>query len=157
MACLIIFYFAGDIWSENGVALLGVMGYWIDRNFELQEKLLVIEGWGVDAHTGDNIKKKTLEIMHNQWGIGESPEDVPNRVHGSTPDEGSNMLKGWNCFEGSSCVCHRVQNALKCALNCTPGVVALVKKVKGICSHFHRSTKVCIVYMLRVFAIFIMS
>jgi hypothetical protein len=50
-----------------------------------------------------------------------------------------------------------VQNALKCALNCTLGVVALVKKVKGICSHFHRSTKVCLVYMLRVFAIFIMS
>ena len=94
MACLIIFYFAGDIWSENGIALLGVMGYWINRNFELQEDLLVIEGWGVDAHTRDNINKKTLEIMHNQWGIGESPEDVPNRVHGSTPHEGSNMLKG---------------------------------------------------------------
>jgi hypothetical protein len=27
---------------------------------------------------------------------------VPQRVHGCTPDEGSNMLKGWDVFEGES-------------------------------------------------------
>ena len=136
-------FHAGDIWSENGVSLLGILGYWINKHFELKEKLLEVEGWGRERHTGDNIKKKTLDILHNVWGIGTSPDDVPNCVHGSTPDEGSNMLKAWNCFEGGACVCHRAQSALRCALKINSHTETLVRKVKGIVAHFHRSQKVC--------------
>jgi hypothetical protein len=66
----------------------------------LQERLLLAMPFSKEAHTGDVIKQKTLEGLHKKWRIGDNPDDVPNRVHGCTPDEGSNMLKGWNMFEG---------------------------------------------------------
>ena len=59
----------GDIWSENGISILAVMGYWITKNMQLREKLLVVIGWEKDRHTGDNIKAKTLEGLHKTWGI----------------------------------------------------------------------------------------
>jgi hypothetical protein len=118
------------------------MGYWITKSFQLREKLLVVIGWDKDRHTGDNIKAKTLEGLHKTWSIGQSPADVPSRVFGSTPDEGSNMLKAWNVFEGSACVAHRASTALGYALKVNCEAMALVKKIKGIISHFHKSTKV---------------
>ena len=51
------------------------------------------------------------------------------------------MLKAWKIFEGSGCVCHRAVNCLKHALK-GEHIAELVRKVKGICSHFHRSVKV---------------
>ena len=132
----------GDIWSENGISILAVMGYWITKNMQLREKLLVVIGWEKDRHTGDNIKAKTLEGLHKTWGIGQSVADVPNRVFGSTPDEGSNMLKAWKVFEGSGCVAHLGSSALGCALKVNSEVMSLVKKIKGIIAHFHKSNKV---------------
>lgn len=95
-------YFTGDIWSENGKSVFVVTGYCITRPplMRLQERLLLAISFTKDAHTGDNIKQKALEGLHKKWRIVDSPEDVSNRVHGCTPDEGSNMLKGWNMFEG---------------------------------------------------------
>ncbi len=108
----------------------------------MNEKLLLIDGFSKEAHTGEAIRKKTLEGLHQRWGIAETPELVPTRVHGSTPDEGSNILKAWQLFEGGACVCHRAQSALRNALKVDSKVVGLVKKVKGIVAHFHRSNKV---------------
>ena len=116
LVVIIICKYAGDIWSENSISLFAIMGYWIDRNWQLNEKLLYIEGFSNEAHTGDNIKARTLKGLHERWGIGNKPEDVPDRVHGSTPDEGSNILKAWKMFEGAPCVCHRGQSALRTAL-----------------------------------------
>jgi hypothetical protein len=83
-----------------------------------------------------------VKELHEKCGIGMSPGDVANRVHGCTPDEGSNMLLGWNIFEGAGCVCHRM---CRCLVYCLEDfeVAPIVKKVKGICAHFHRSQKVC--------------
>ena len=132
----------GDIWSENGISLLAIMGYWITSAFQYRERLLVLEGWDRERHTGDNIKDKTLNSMHEIWGIGETPQKVPEHVFGSTPDEGSNMLKAWKMFEGSGCVTHRASSGLGDALNVSTQSKALVRKIKGIVAHFHRSTKV---------------
>lgn len=33
---------SGDIWSENGVALFVIMGYWIDKGFVFHEKVKVL-------------------------------------------------------------------------------------------------------------------
>ena len=133
---------AGDIWSENGISLFAIIGYWIDGNWQMNERLLLADGFSTDAHSGEEIRERTLEGLHQRWGIAESPDMVPFRVHGSTPDEGANMLKAWQMFEGGACVCHRAQSALRNALKVDHRVVALVKKVKGIVAHFHRSNKV---------------
>ena len=95
---------AGDIWSENGIAVFAVTGYWISPPplMKLQERLLICIPFNKEAHTGDIIKKKTVETLHKKWKIGETPDDVPDRVHGCTPDQGSNMLAGWNIFEGNN-------------------------------------------------------
>jgi hypothetical protein len=74
-------------------------------------------------------------------GIGESKESVPSYIHTSTPDEGSNMLAGWIEFEGAGCVCHRENNCLGKAMSCD-AIAPLLKKIKGICAHFHRTDKV---------------
>ena len=74
--------------------------------------------------------------------MADAPELVAERVHGCTPDEGSNMLKGWRIFEGSGCVCHRAQSSLRVALSGDEDVQSLISKIKGIVAHFHRSVKV---------------
>lgn len=33
---------SGDIWSENGIALFVIMGYWIDKGFVFHEKVNVL-------------------------------------------------------------------------------------------------------------------
>ena len=81
-------------------------------------------------------------LLQTRHGLGESEKDIVTRVHGCTPDEGSNMLKAWKIFEGAGCVCHRAQNSLKKAMETVEAVVDLMKKIKGITAHFHRSTKV---------------
>ena len=42
---------SADIWGENGISLLGVMGHWIDENWEMKEKLLLCEPFGEVRHT----------------------------------------------------------------------------------------------------------
>lgn len=100
-----------------------------------------MKGFADVPHTGEEIRKTTLKELHEKCGIGSSPEDVVNRVHGSTPDEGSNILLGWKVFEGAGCVCHRANRCLHYCLE-HEDVAPIVKKIKGICAHFHRSQKV---------------
>jgi hypothetical protein len=133
----------GDIWSENGISLFCITGYRICKDFLFHEDLLCAEKFSEVAHTGENIRKMTCQQLHDKWGIGTSPETALDRIHGCTPDEGANMLKGWEGMEGGGCVCHRQQTCLKHAL-AVPEVSLLVKKVKGICGHFNRSDKVII-------------
>ena len=51
------------------------------------------------------------------------------------------MIKEWKEMEGSGCVCHRGQNCLGGALS-IESIKPLLKNIKGICAHFHRSDKV---------------
>jgi hypothetical protein len=79
--------------------------------------------------------------LFERWGIGTSVETAFERIHGCTPDEGANMLKGWEGIEGGGCVCHREATCLRHAL-ALPEVNKLVNKIKGIANHFNRSDKV---------------
>ncbi len=106
---------------------------------------MIDKGFSEVAHTGDEIRATTLKELHEKCGIGMNPGDVVNRVHGCTPDEGSNMLLDWKIFEGVGCVCHRMCRCLVYALDHFE-VAAIVKKVKGICAYFHRSQKVCLAF-----------
>ena len=92
------------------------------------------------AHTGENIKELTYDGLC-AMGIGETPDKVPTYIHTCTPDKGKNMLEAWVEFEGAGCVCHRENNCLGKALSCA-GIEPIIKKIKGICAHFHRTDKV---------------
>ena len=106
----------------------------------MNEKLLVCEPFSGYDHTGDKIREVTLQGLVDS-GVCDDVDEVWEHVHGCTPDEGANILKAWKIFEGSGCVCHRAVNCLKYALRGEP-IASLLRKVKGICAHFHRSVKV---------------
>lgn len=135
------FFCTGDIWSENGCSLFGVTGYYICADWKYHEVLLCALKFDDVSHTGENIRSATCKVLHERWGIGTTMETCFERIHGCTPDEGSNMLKGWEGMEGSGCVCHRQSTCLRHALNVND-VALLIKKIKGIASHFNRSDKV---------------
>ena len=98
---------AGDIWSEDGISLLGMTSYRICKDWQYQKKLLCAFGFSDVSHTGDNIKHATCKILFERWDIGTTGETAFERIHGCTPDGGANMLKGWEGIEGGGCVCHR--------------------------------------------------
>jgi hypothetical protein len=63
------------------------------------------------AHTGDNISERSTVGLVS-LGVGDDETPVQDWVHVCTPDESSNLLKGWSGYEGEGCVCHRQQNCL---------------------------------------------
>mgnify|MGYP006281558335 CR=1 FL=1 len=137
---LTAYFHAGDIWSENGISLLAIMGYWIDSNFTMNEKVLICEPFSSHDHTGDNIKEVTLQGLVLA-GVADNIHDVWEHVHACTPDEGANILRAWEIIEGAGYICLRAVHCQKYALK-GDTVSLIVKKVKGICAHFHRSVKV---------------
>ncbi len=139
----------GDIWSENGISLFAVLVHFIDKDWDMNTRLAICKGMGTMAHTGENIWTLTYEGLVSV-GLCESVEEVPGNIHMCTPDEGSNMLSAWKEMEGAGCVCHRENNCLGTALS-SPGTSVVLKKLKSICAHFHRSDKVSCVYPLFYF------
>ena len=51
------------------------------------------------------------------------------------------MLKAWKEMDGSGWVCRRETSCLGGALS-IENIKHLIKNIKGICAHFHRSDKV---------------
>ena len=131
---------AGDIWSENGIAIFAVMVHFIDSDWKLNTRLAVCKGLDKITHTGNNIADITYKGLFDA-GVGPDLETIHEDIHICTPDEGSNMLKAWGKIEGAGCVCHREQNCLGAALT-LPGILPVLKKIKSACAHFHRSDKV---------------
>ena len=117
----------------------------------MQNRLGICKGLGDMAHTGEVIRKLTYDGLL-KIGIGNPKEyeDIPLYIHMCTPDEGSNMLKAWKSIEGAGCVCHRQQTCLGKAMSCA-SIQPLLKKIKGICAHFHRSNKVSLTFFCLCF------
>ena len=83
-------------------------------------------------HTHDVIASSVKTALA-RFGIGEynpdnSKDTVGDEVVCITTDEGSNMVKAFQDFEGAPCVCHRLQNALGDALK-DDQAATLVRKV----------------------------
>ena len=109
-------------------------------------QLVTAEPYSAVEHVGEKIAE-TAKSNLAAVGVGvytpkERIDTVAEEVHGSCIDQGANMLNGFKDFEGGPCACHRLSNCLKKAFE-SEGVAPLVKKVKGIAAHFHRSTKGC--------------
>lgn len=54
---------AGDIWSENGIAMFALTAYLITDDFRFREILLHCAPFTRTAHTGEEIKNLTLRIL----------------------------------------------------------------------------------------------
>eukprot|EP00873_Tetraselmis_striata_P002573 jgi/Tetstr1/422837/TSEL_013628.t1 len=139
---------AADIWGENGISILAIMAYWITPYFELKEKLLLAKPFSQVEHNGKQIAAAAKAALAGM-GIGKYSEATDTQVDVDTVgdeafgiciDEGSNMVKAFEDFEGDSSVDHRLSNGLKDALK-PPVVADIVRKMKGISAHFNRSSK----------------
>ena len=54
---------AGDIWSDRGCSLMGVLGYGIDKSWVMHEWLLAATPFGSTRHTGDAIDSITVDAL----------------------------------------------------------------------------------------------
>lgn len=54
---------SGDIWSDRGCSLMGVLGYGIDRQWVMREWLLAATPFAATRHTGDAIDQITVDAL----------------------------------------------------------------------------------------------
>jgi hypothetical protein len=109
---------SGDIWSENGISIFGILGYYINDDFEMVEVLLGAIPFSDVRHTGLNIGIATKECL-SDMGIGKYitkvdengvvtvlEDTVADNSHRSVADAASNMTLGWDSLEGHLCQNH---------------------------------------------------
>ena len=137
---------AGDIWSEGGVAIFGILAYWITKDFKYKEKLLSAIPFGDVRHNALELELATKRACAD-FGIGsfEEGEDksitidtVTDSVHATISDSASNIIKGWISFDGHECSCHLLAVSTTEYLE-SDGVKEVFGKMRGMTTHFNHS------------------
>lgn len=138
---------AGDVWSEGGIAIFGILVYWIDNDGKYMEKLLGAIPFGDVRHTGVEIERATKRCAADM-GIGayvegndegtKKEDTVSDCVHATVSDSASNIVSGWGCFDGSECNCHLLALCVLVYLS-QPGVKEAFTKLRGMTTHFNHS------------------
>ncbi|KAK3242100.1 La ribonucleoprotein [Cymbomonas tetramitiformis] len=139
-----------DIWSENGIALLGILLYfWAAGGTAISELLVRAVPFGEVAHTGTEIELATKRALAH-LGVGEFREPtsdadcfeivdtVRHCLHKAVADGASNVQKGLAEFETSPCPAHVGQRCVLAYLE-VPLINAVHVKTKGIAALFRRS------------------
>ncbi|KAK3277523.1 hypothetical protein CYMTET_14474 [Cymbomonas tetramitiformis] len=142
---------AGDIWSEGGIAIFGVLVYWMNADFEILERLVGAIPFSGVRHTGLEVEKaaKTAcaDFGIGEFGIsrgGEHDEEVEYKdtvrhfVHCTVSDNASNIVNGWKCFDGHECNCHTIALIVRAFLEHTK-VKQVFVKLRGMTGHFNHS------------------
>ncbi|KAK3270756.1 hypothetical protein CYMTET_20864 [Cymbomonas tetramitiformis] len=65
----------GDIWSQGGISIFGILAYWLDEKFEYHEKLLAAIPVSSVRHTAIELEKAT-KIACADVGLGEYDDSV---------------------------------------------------------------------------------
>ena len=130
---------AGDIWSDRGCSLLGIIGYGISKKWVMEEWLLAATPFGSTRHTGDAIDSLTIEALKLAVPTWISPEAVYDGVHGKVSDNASNMAKGWAVFSGGFCVDHTLELSVY-KYTQHVGIAPTFSRMRGIVGYFHKST-----------------
>ncbi|KAK3275864.1 hypothetical protein CYMTET_16029 [Cymbomonas tetramitiformis] len=137
---------ADDIWSEGGIAIFGILAYWITKSFEYKEKLLSAIPFGDVRHNALELELATKRACAD-FGIGsfEEGEDksitidtVTDSVHATISDSASNIIKGWISFDGYECSCHLLALSTTEYLE-SDGVKEVFGKMRGMTTHFNHS------------------
>ena len=130
---------AGDIWSDRGCSLMGVLGYGIDRSWTMREWLLAATPFGATRHTGDAIDTITVDALKLVVPTWTTQEAVYTGVHGKVSDNASNMAKGWSAFAGGFCVDHTLELSVH-KYTQHEGIAPTFSRMRGIVGYFHKST-----------------
>jgi hypothetical protein len=89
---------------------------------------------------GDNILKLTIPVLLEYEVLPSDDVDVNDHIFMANNDAGSNMVKAWEKFNGSTCAAHKLGRCCLAFLT-VPAIYKIEMKVKGMAAHFHRSTK----------------
>ncbi|KAK3235963.1 hypothetical protein CYMTET_53851 [Cymbomonas tetramitiformis] len=131
---------AGDTWSEGGISLFGIIAYWLDADFTLQQRLLAAVPFSDVRHTAAEIlvaTKKACAAM----GVGvfdDEKDTVCEFVHCTASDSASNIVSGWGAFDGHECNRHLLALCVLEFLK-SHGVKEVFKSLRGMSSHFSHS------------------
>ncbi|KAK3288263.1 hypothetical protein CYMTET_4253 [Cymbomonas tetramitiformis] len=141
----------GDIWSQGGIAIFGILVYWIDNDFKLRERLVAAIPFSSVRHTGPELEAATklacasmgigeykqLKDADGDW-LAEMEDTVCDSVHCTVSDNASNIVNGWLCFDGHECVAHTLALIVKAFLE-QPRVKKVFAKLRGMTGHFNHS------------------
>ncbi|KAK3236235.1 hypothetical protein CYMTET_53612 [Cymbomonas tetramitiformis] len=136
----------GDIWSQGGIAIFGILVYWLDSDFEMHEHLLGAIPFSEVRHTGPELEKAMKEACA-EFGIGQyvaggdvnaapSVDTVSDFIHATCSDNASNIVSGWTCFDGHECADHTIALTVKTFLE-QPGVKKVFMKLRVMTTHFN--------------------
>ncbi|KAK3245227.1 hypothetical protein CYMTET_45194 [Cymbomonas tetramitiformis] len=135
---------AGDIWSQGGISIFGILVYWLDSDFQLHEHLLTAIPFSKVRHTGSELESAT-KIACVDMGLGEYSDDVDDSVdtvsdhiHATCSDNASNIISGWQCFDGHECGDHTTALIVHALLD-EPQVKKVFNKLRGMTTHFSHS------------------
>ena len=125
---------SGDLWSENGTALLGLCNHFITRDWELRHLLTAAAPCSKDSHTAKMVDQETNRAL---WDLGVlSPiAEVGMRVS----DNGSNMKCGWSEGMWMGCRNHTDQRSVL-VFQDHPIMKPTMIKASGMVGHFNHST-----------------
>ncbi|KAK3233451.1 hypothetical protein CYMTET_56256 [Cymbomonas tetramitiformis] len=116
---------AGDIWSQGGIAIFGILVYWLDQDFTYHEKLLAALPFSDVRHTAGTMESATKEacadIGLGEYNFADNKDDVASEIHSTVSDNASNIVSGWMCFDGHECTDHTIALMVKTFLE-QPGV-----------------------------------
>ena len=130
---------SADLWSKNGVALLGSLLHAMERPgnsmpWWLGEKLASARPCAQDRHTGSYVEQASFE----EWDKVEI-KNPPEDLFCAKTDRGSNMIKGYATIRQSPCVEHIYQrHARKYADH--EAVAATLKMGRAIVGALNHST-----------------
>ncbi|KAK3273462.1 hypothetical protein CYMTET_18297 [Cymbomonas tetramitiformis] len=63
----------GDVWSQGGISIFGILVYWLDDEFVLHERLLAALPFSSVSHTADELEK-AAKLACAEFGIGKFVE-----------------------------------------------------------------------------------
>ncbi|KAK3283481.1 hypothetical protein CYMTET_8820 [Cymbomonas tetramitiformis] len=94
--------------------MFGILVYWLDKNFHYHERLLAALPFSSVRHTAIELEKAT-KVACADVGLGEcnDSEDfmldtVRDFVHATCSDNASNIVSGWETFDGHECCDHTI-------------------------------------------------
>ncbi|KAK3244783.1 hypothetical protein CYMTET_45618 [Cymbomonas tetramitiformis] len=138
----------GDVWSQSGASIFGILLHWLDEDFNLHEKVLGAIPFSSVRHNADQLEKATKKAC-TDVGLGQyeltGEEDarivvdtVADYIRATCSDNASNMLAAWKCFDGHECIDHTLALVVKTFLE-HPVVKSVFSKLRGMTTHFNHS------------------
>ncbi|KAK3279877.1 hypothetical protein CYMTET_12256 [Cymbomonas tetramitiformis] len=97
LADCVLVSIAGDIWSEGGTSLFGILAYWFDNEFQLQERLLGAIPFSDVRHTGPEILAATKKA-HSIIGVKllHSCQEKNDLLAQTRPPKDNDTRTGWS-------------------------------------------------------------